>query len=247
MKALHLILFVVAVGTISVSAHDLVGRELVHYELTNYVFAAEHGDIIESEVQSYFEKSDYTQEGFFKELVYLSECLKNDKSSTGALIRNRILGTLGKFSKEGAENYLKCVIATETGRSARDAIGGLLNTTSFSKASMHFLSRQLKEGKRDDILFRYSFLGTIDGNLEYSSLTQEQRSIILSTLKESLQNEVIAADWLDKILCRELPEYASSEERAATLKRIAESPEASEFVRGYMREALRKLGKAAKP
>ena len=54
-------------------------------------------------------------------------------------------------------------------------------------------------------------------------------------------------DRLDKILCRELPEYASSEERAATLKRVAESPEASEFVRGYMRETLRKLGKAAEP
>ena len=241
MKAIHIILFLFMAAT--VSAHDLVGRELVHYELTNYVFAAEHGDGIESSVQAYFKNSDYTPEGFFRELVYLSECLKNDNSSIGTLVRDRILGTMGKFSREGAEKYLKNVIATESGRHARNAISGLLNTTIFSHESICFLSNQLKTTKKNDLLFRYSFLGCIDDNLVFSSFTKQQHANILNDLKDLAKDEVMVAERLDKIICREIPDYAASAERAATLKRVAESPEASDFMRGYMREELRKLGK----
>ena len=87
MKAIHIILFLFMAAT--VSAHDLVGRELVHYELTNYVFAAEHDEVADSALESYFKNSDYTPEGFFRELVYLSECLKNDQSSKARLYRHR--------------------------------------------------------------------------------------------------------------------------------------------------------------
>ncbi|MBQ7189495.1 MAG: hypothetical protein IJR99_08790, partial [Kiritimatiellae bacterium] len=126
MKAIHIILFLFMAAT--VSAHDLVGRELVHYELTNYVFAAEHGDGIESSVQAYFKNSDYTRKGFFRELVYLSECLKHDQSSKALLVRDRIMGRMARFSKEDTQNYLQNVILTESGHLVWSAIGNYLRT-----------------------------------------------------------------------------------------------------------------------
>ena len=241
MKAIHIILFLFMAAT--VSAHDLVGRELVHYELTNYVFAAEHGDGIESSVQAYFKNSDYTPEGFFRELVYLSECLKNDQSSKALLVRSRILGSMGKFSKEEAENYLRTVIIHETGHSTLDAASALLTSTDISSGSMQFLANQLRQSKRKDSNFHHAIVTYYYTRLTFSSLTTKQCTLIVENLKDLAKDEVIAAEWIDKILCREIPDYAASAERAATLKRVAESPEASDFMRGYMREELRKLGK----
>ena len=241
MKAIHIILLFGTVAT--VSAHDLVGRELVHYELTNYVFAAEHDELTDSALESYFKNSDYTRKGFFRELVYLSECLKHDQSSTGRLVRDRILANMWKFSKAGAETYLKNVITSETGHSTWSAADGLLYATDISLETIRFLSAQIRNGKKSDSIFKYSILAFYETQLIYSSITTKQKTNILNSLKDLAKDEVMVAGRLDKILCREIPDYAASAERAATLKRVAESPEASDFMRGYMREELRKLGK----
>ena len=244
MKAIHIILLFGTVAT--VSAHDLVGRELVHYELTNYVFAAEHDELTDSALESYFKNSDYTRKGFFRELVYLSECLKHDQSSKALLVRDRIMGRMARFSKEDTQNYLQNVILTESGHLVWSAIGNYLRTCGFSNHSTAFLSAQMRSNRKNEYRFHADVLSWYSHALQFVELSKEQRSSLIETLKDLAKDEVMVAERLDKILCREIPDYAASAERAATLKRVAESPEASDFMRGYMREELRKLGKPVK-
>ena len=229
MKTQSIVLLLILGSPTSVFCLEPVALTNAVRSILPEVLGAEHGCY---EFMGYAAESNgWTSDECSEILLCAQSMLKDSSDEFAACRRENAIGLLSDFGSTNALDGLTELIASENGTIRETAAHSFLVLTKAAPSAMQVIKEAMDRSSDGELSFSACVYRQIDSHLLYPDGDSTFRRNLLRLVLERVAVDNFSYRHLDEILCREVPKWQASPQRAEnTAKMIREHPDDARLV-----------------